>query len=98
MRPVGVERRTLVPRMPGLAADLVLLAASGRILGRREDVAGGRLGGIRRVLLEAGDLVVQLLVVAAQLLILLAELLVLPSKRGHLGLERFQPRQQPPDA
>ena len=39
-----------------------------------------------------------LLVVAAKLLILLAELLVLPPKRGHLGLERFPPRQQPFDA
>jgi hypothetical protein len=80
--------------------------------GRRDEVAGGRLGGIRRVLLEAGDLVPQLLVVAAKLLvgltqllavaakrlILPAELPVLPPKHGHLGLERFQPRQQPLDA
>jgi hypothetical protein len=101
-----------VAGVPRLAAEVTLAAVLGRRLGRLDDVAGGRLGGIRRVLLEAGDLVAkllvvtakllvgltQLLVVAAQLLILLAELLVLPPQRGYLGLERFQPRQQPFDA
>jgi len=46
--------------MPGLAADLVLLAASGQGLEWRDDVAGGRLGGIGRVLGRAGHLSRQL--------------------------------------
>jgi hypothetical protein len=88
---VGTERRTPVPRMTGLAADLILLAASGRVLRRRDDVAGGRLGGIGGVLLQAGDLVAKLQVVQVKLL-------VLTPQRGHLGLKRFQPRQQRLDA
>jgi hypothetical protein len=54
--PLGGKRLAFMLGMPVLAANLPLAAMERRGLGRLDDVAGGRLGGVRRILLEAGDL------------------------------------------
>ena len=51
----GGERRTLVTRVAGLTADAAV-ARVARRAGRLDDVRGGRLGGIGRVLRQAGHL------------------------------------------
>ncbi len=84
---LGRKQRSGVLFMAGLPAAFALLAVLGGRFGRRDDVAGRRLGRVRGVLLGRGKLLLELVDLVSQRLVFIAQRPVLIDKLRNLPFE-----------